>query len=220
MNEVASAKYLAWSDQLEPDFNLIREALKRPYARMDGDYSKPYEIPIPNFVAVRVVAQTLVQRAKCDLLLGQPDKALQELTLLHDMSRLLEGAPTGKPMTLVAAMINVAITGLYVDTIAEGFQKHAWQEPQLAALQQQLKEINLSPFVAEALKAEQASLTHTAEIIEFSKIAMPEVMFSAPPKTIGRRIEQNLKSYGYNFLPRGWVYQNMAVYASFNTMPY
>ena len=76
------AKYLAWSDQFEPDFDLIREALKRPYARMDGDYSVPYEIPIPNFVAVRVVAQTLAQRAKCDLLLGQPDKALQELTLV------------------------------------------------------------------------------------------------------------------------------------------
>ena len=38
---VASAKdYLAWSDQFEPDFDLIREALKRPYARMDGDYSQ------------------------------------------------------------------------------------------------------------------------------------------------------------------------------------
>ena len=106
---------------------------------MDGDYSQPYEIPIPNFVTVRAVAQMLAQRAQCYLLLGQPDKALEELTLMHDLCRLLEGAPTGKPMTLVAAMINVAVTGLYVDTIAEGFQWHAWQEPQLAALQEQLE---------------------------------------------------------------------------------
>ena len=101
LNEAAAAKYLAWSDQFEPDFDSIREALKRPCARMDGDYSVPYEIPIPNFVAVRIVAQTLAQRARCDLLLGRPDKALQELTLMHDMCRLLEAAPTGKPMTLV-----------------------------------------------------------------------------------------------------------------------
>jgi len=63
LNETASVKYLAWSAHFEPDFDLLREALKRPYARMDGDYSKPFEQPIPNFVAVRVVAQTLAQRA-------------------------------------------------------------------------------------------------------------------------------------------------------------
>ena len=213
------ADFLAWSDQAVPDFDLIREALKRPYSRMDGDYSIPYEQPIPNFITVRAVAQVLAERAQCYLLLGQPDKALQELTLLHDFRHLLEAAPSGKPMTLVSAMINVAVTGLYVDTIARGLQSHAWQEPQLAALQKQLADINLTPFVGEALKAEQASVCHTAEIVEFSKIAMPEVMFSGPPKTIGRRIEQNLKSCGYNLLPRGWVYQNMAVYASLIQLP-
>ena len=107
-NEVEAKKYLAWSGQFEPDFDFIREALKRPYARMDGDYAKPFEVPMPNFVTVRIVAQTLAQRAHCYLLLGQPGKALRELTLLNDSRRLLEGAPTGKPMTLVAAMINVA----------------------------------------------------------------------------------------------------------------
>ena len=131
---------------------------------MDGDYSRPAEIPIPNFVAVRIVAQTLAQRAKCDLLLGLPDKALQQLTLLHDMCRLLEAAPTGKPMTLVAAMINVAVTGLYADTIASGLQSRAWQEPQLAALQKQLAEINLAPFMFDALQEESAGICRSAQI--------------------------------------------------------
>ena len=148
LNEIIAAKYLAWSDQFQPEFDLMREALKRPYARMDGDYSKPNEQPIPNFINVRAVAQVLAQRAKCDLLLGQPDKALEELTLLHDTCRLLEAAPTGKPMTLVAAMINVAVTGLYVDTIANGIQPRRWQEPQLVVIQKQLNGINLAPIVA------------------------------------------------------------------------
>ena len=77
------------------------------------------------------------------------------------MCRLLEGAPTGKPMTLVAAMINVAVTGLYVDTIADGFQKHAWQEPQLAALQAAAcRNQFYRHSMAEAFKAEQSSLSH------------------------------------------------------------
>jgi hypothetical protein len=152
-----ASDYLKWSDQFGGDFALIREAVKRPYARLDGDYSYPPTMPIPNFVAVRAVSQMLAQRAQCYLLLGQPDKALQELTLLNNLRRVLEGEPAGKPMTLVSAMINVAVTGLYVNTIADGFQLHAWKEHQLVALQKQLEEVNLAPFVREAFHDEQVS---------------------------------------------------------------
>src|SRR5450759_3762039 len=64
-NEMAATNYLAWSDQFESDFDLIREAVKRTYARMDGDYQQPFAIPIPNFITVRTVSQVLAQRAKC-----------------------------------------------------------------------------------------------------------------------------------------------------------
>ncbi|MGA2855121.1 MAG: hypothetical protein ABSE90_13470 [Verrucomicrobiota bacterium] len=205
--EPAARDYLAWSDQFQPDFDLMREALKLPYARMDGDYSIPYQMPIPNFVAVRNVAQVLAQRAKCDLLLGQPDKALQELTLLHDMCRLMQAAPTGKPMTLVAAMINVAVTGLYVDAIAGGLQSRAWQEPQLAALQEQLKEINLTPFVLEALHEEPAAICRDAEIVWIKK------MFDMTGHV---KWTDRVRWW---FWPRGWTYQNMVNVAMLGQKP-
>jgi hypothetical protein len=207
--EPAARDYLAWSDQLEPDFDLMREALKRPYARIDCDYSIPYEISIPNFVAVRIVAQTLTQRAKCDLLLNQPDKALQELTLLHDMRHLLEAAPSGKPMTLVAAMINVAVTGLYVDTIAYGFQQHAWQEPQLAVLQKQLADINLNPFVLAALREEPAGLCRDAQILPLLKLL--NLGNSRPEKRSEKVVDW--------LWPRGWTYQNMVNVATLQQKP-
>jgi hypothetical protein len=211
LDETAAAKYLAWSDQFKPDFDLIREALKRPYARIDCDYSIPYEISIPHFVAVRVVVQTLAQRAKCDLLLGQPDKALQELTLLHDMCRLLEGAPTGKPMTLVASMINVAVAGLYAETIAYGLQSHFWREPQLAALQEQLKEINLPPFVMESFREEPV---HSSRVLEnTTPAALAELLSNHHPKNLW----ETLSDPNYRllkFMPRGWVYLNMKLAVS------
>ena len=148
----AANDYLAWSDSFESEFDVIRAALKRPYARMDGDYTQPFAIPIQNFVAVRQVAQTLADRAKCHLLLGQPERALQDLTLMHDLCHVLEGKPTGKPMTLVAAMINVAVTGLYADTIADGFRLQAWREPQLTAIEELSASIDLLPLVAEAFR--------------------------------------------------------------------
>jgi len=154
----SASAYLKWSDQFHSDFDLMRQALKRPYARMNGDYRYPPTMPIPNFVNIRAVSQTLAQRAQCYLLLGQPDKALQELTLLNNLRHLLEGAPTGKPMPLVSTMINVAVAGLYAEVIADGFRLHEWQTPQLIELQNQLEQINLAPYLKESFHDEQVSI--------------------------------------------------------------
>jgi hypothetical protein len=206
----AAADYLKWSDQFEPAFDEIREALKRPYAVIPGDYSKPFEQPIPNFVTMRAVAQTLAQRAQCFLLLNRPEAALPELTLMHDVCRILEKPPTGQPETLVEAMINVAITGLYVATVQEGFRLHAWQAPQLAALQAQLAEINLPPWIAAAFQAEQAGTCHSAELTQPSQISM--IGLASAKRTIWKKI-MNLPTRAIDLAPRGWVYQNMAVCA-------
>jgi hypothetical protein len=205
-NETVAADYLKWSDRFQPAFDLIREALKRPYARMDGDYSQPYQIPVPKFVQARALAQVLAQRAKCSLLLGQPEQALHELTLLNDSRKLLEGAPTGKPMSFVASMINVAITGLYADTIAYGLQSHFWREPQLTALQEQLKDINLPPFLVESFKEEPMFSSRCLETT--TPAALAELVSGHSPTNLW----QKLKDSNYRLLkilPRGWVYQNM-----------
>jgi hypothetical protein len=204
-----AANFLAWSDQYQPDFDLMRQALKRPYSRMDGDYSVPYEIPIANFINLRAVAQVLAQRTKCDLLLGQPDKALENLTLLNDSRRIMECVPAGKPMTVVDAMNNVAVTGLYVDTIAYGLQKHAWREPQLAALQSQLEQINLPSFVIQALECEPAAMTHALETIP---VVTLDQWFSNVPKM---DVWDKIQSLKWLLMPRGWIYQNMATEAKF-----
>lgn len=202
-NEAVAVNYLKWSDQFQPNFDLIREALKRPYARMDRDYSQPFQGPIQNFIATRTLAQVLAQRTKCFLLLGQPEKALREVTLLNDSRHFLEG----KPMLLVSAMINVAVTGLYADTIANGLQSHAWQEPQLAAIQEQLKKINLTPIVADAFKMERVASSQVLTTKSPSEIAN---LFYAGDKKI--TFLEKIQNPMYRFLvfaPRGWVYQNM-----------
>src|SRR5262249_14110858 len=109
--------YVEWSHQFSEDFDQIRSALKRPCARIECDYGQPTTVDVPNFYAIRNLAQTLAQRAHSFFLLREPQNALQELTLLHDLCRILESPPTCKPITLVAAMINVAVTGLYIETI-------------------------------------------------------------------------------------------------------
>ena len=82
--------YLAWTRQFSPEFDRVREALKRPYARIDCDYAEPMTVLAPNFITIRNLAQSLSQRAHCYLLLNQPENALSELTMLHDLCRILE----------------------------------------------------------------------------------------------------------------------------------
>jgi hypothetical protein len=220
------ADYLAWSDQFVPAFDDVREALKRPCAMIPGDYSQSYLMPIPNFVLMRNLAQTLAQRTQCHLLLGEPDQALREIILMHDLCRILERPPTGKPETLVEAMINVAITGLYVGTIQEGFRLHAWQEPQMAALQAQLKAINLPPLVLAALKTGQASSIHTFETTPAQKLAdlfqMVTVVSHDHKTKSGDTFWRRLQNPMYLFLelvPRGWLYQNMVNVALLEQKP-
>lgn len=198
-----AADFLAWSDQFEPEFAIIRDALRRPQAQIAGDYQRPFSLPIPDFVGVRNIAQLLAERAQCYLVLGQPEPALKELTLLHDLRRMLGGKPT----LLVAAMIDTAVAGLYTSIVADGFALRAWREPQLVALQRQLAEIKLPPVVLDALRTEGGATSQTllqlqpAEIIELFRFnetkSSPWAKFTDPAYLL------------FKFAPRGWVYQNL-----------
>ena len=135
---------------------------------MDGDYVNPEMIPIPNYITLRVLGQLLAQRTQCELLLGRPDAASNDLTLLHGLSRFLDGGSAKRPQTLVSAMINVALTGIYADTIADGLRLQAWNDPQLAAIQSQLTEVHLMPQVVDALQEERAAEVELFQYGSFS----------------------------------------------------
>ncbi len=201
ITESSASNYLAWSAAFEPQFNQIREALKRPAVWMDGDYSEGFKQPVPNFVNYRAVSQVLTHRAKCHLLLGQPAEALDDLTLLHHLNLTL--VKTGKPVILVSSMIHTAIAWLYADAVACGLDSHAWREPELAALQKQLAEIHLLPAVGNSLREERASACHLLEFSTLEKIRK----YSNP-----RNSEADLD--WWFILPGGWVYQNMAALAT------
>jgi hypothetical protein len=205
----AAADYIAWTDQAEEDFDFIRAALKRPFAQIPGDYSDPVAMPIPNFVAIRSVSQVLAQRAQCFLLLDRPAEALRELELMHGLSRVIRGNNYERPVTLVAAMIDVAVTGIYTSVIADGLRLHAWREPELIALQEQLSHIHLLPGILQALRYEQTALPtflQNPDRKRLSSVVMP----GATAQNTATRIFENMRNSGAMFVPRGWIYQNMA----------
>ena len=196
-----AAEYLALSQPAVPDLDVLRKALKRPCARMDGDYQRPFDHPIPNFVRMRTVAQMLSQRAQCYLLLGQSEAAWHELALVRDMCRLLDSKPASDCPTLVEAMIDVAITGLYTQVIADGLRLQAWREPELAAMQKQLIDIHLLPLVRAAFNAERAASIRTFET--YPPAELKKLFFFGKDR---QGLWDKLKSPAYlliTFAPRG-----------------
>jgi hypothetical protein len=114
-------------------------------------------------------------------------------------------------MTLVAAMINVAVVGLYEETIADGFRLNAWREPQLAALQSQLQEIDLPDPVMMAFRHEPISVCRTLETTRLGKI-MTMISGSGSSGSWRENIDV-LRSHAYDLMPLGWTYQNMVTIA-------
>ena len=201
--------YLAWTQPAEADFDVMRQGLQRPLVRLDGDYRLPYQRPIAGFVRMRTAAQMLAQRAQCYLLLGQPEAAWHELASVRGICKMMEGKPAGNAPTLVEAMIDVAITGLYTSIVQDGLARHAWREPELAAIQQQLEEVNFIPLLNRSFNAERAATCRTFEVTSRSELV----------KLFGFRGQvqfwwDRIKDPTYlliTFAPRGWIYQNMCV---------
>jgi hypothetical protein len=203
-----AADYLAWSDQFAPEFDLIRKALQRPCSRMDGDYQRPFEIPLVNFVNVRNMAQTAAQRAQCCLLLRRPEQAFRELSLNFELRRLL----ASKSTLLVAAMIDVAIAGLDAGVIADGLRLQAWREPELIALQEQLQQVRLLQSVAVSFQTERAAACHTLETTSARDMAKL-LSFGRPEEGFWKRV-RNPVYLLLKLAPRGWVYLNLTTIAT------
>jgi len=205
-----AADYLIWSEPITTNLDLIRQALKRPYARIDGDYERPFMNPILNYVAIRDVAQTLAERAQCRLVLGQPEEAWRELALIRELCRLLEPQPAGKSITLVAAMIDAAVSGLYTMIVQDGLRMRAWREPQLLAIQRQLRETDLlSPFVA-AIRSDRAASDRTYEIMTPGEISM---IYLQQSHLLHPGLEERIHALALDWMPRGWIYQDRAASA-------
>jgi hypothetical protein len=212
----AAAECLAASQPAVPDLDVLREALERPCARMDSDYQRPFERPVPNFIRMRILAQMLSQRAQCYLLLGQPEAAWHELALVRDMCRMLEAKPANNCATLVDTMIDVAITGFYTSIIQDGLRLRVWREPELAGMQKQLMDINLLQLLHASFNAERAGSCRTFGT--YPPAELKKLFFFGPHQP---GLWEKLSDPVFllvTFAPHGWLYQNLRVGAQANVI--
>jgi len=200
---ITAEGFLEYFSAFEPDLRLLDEAYRRPYARFDGDYDSPYEVPIPNYVHLRTLAQSLAEQASAHMALGQSAEALQDLRRLRGLIDVL-----GKlNQTLVGAMIRVAVAGLYVNVLGEGLASGRLGDATWPELSGSLGSLNVITNVTVSLAIERAAVIHMLEHFPRWRLAKAFTNGNDPSDSPWRH------GMGWFILlaPRGWFYQNQVV---------
>lgn len=204
-DELSLCELDEWFAQWDESFARLRAAGKRPKARLRGGYTSPADAPIPNFVAIRTLAQVLGSRAKVHLMRGESMAAFEDLETLEVVMRSLQA----KPGALVTAMIHVAVAGLYLETIEEGLRYNLWADTELQQLAPRLLEMNLLQVVTDGIRAERAAvLRHFSALAQRQRDPIyntTKKLFSSGKWTVERAVVQ--------FSPPSWVRRTQARYA-------
>jgi hypothetical protein len=188
----------AWFEQWEPGFEELREAAKRPFAYLPGDYSSAPLIPIQNFVAVRTLAQTCSTKANINLLLHHPEAARKDFQSLEAVIHSLDT----QPKTLVAAMIQVAVAGLYCDTLHDGIEAGLWPPDQLADMQAYLEKLDLlTPVYRSLMEGERVG---ACQLLDEATSISGSVKLSRAINGENSRIREFVAA----LFPRGWIRRN------------
>jgi len=191
---------VAWFNQFQAEFDALQEACQRPHMRLPGSYGDPFGAPIPNFVSVRILAQALSVSLKANLLVGQPDAALRDAAIMAQLMQYLRESD----FTLVAAMIRVAVGGLYVDSVGEGLAEGLWPQRHCAAIQEQLRTMDLLSSYANAMRWERAAGVYLFERFKGGDAGRvyAEVFSEAKP------LWRDPMRVFIELSPRGWHCQN------------
>lgn len=204
-NQLSLAGLHDWFAQWDEPLAQLRQAAKRPHARFPGDYTSPLDVPFHDFVAARQLAQVLASRAKVHLLLGDSAAAFEDLEAISAVMKSCKA----KPGTLVISMIHVAIAGLYLDTIEEGFHENLWAEREMFQIIPRLREMNLLAVAKEGIRSERVYVLRILEAVANRK---RDPIYTRSVNGLAFD-DWSLERFLFRFSPPTWIRRDQARYA-------
>ena len=176
-----------------PVLKEIAEAARRPSCRIPAPNSDGDE-PGFHFLGFRMVARVLNTRALLNLRAGHPELALQDVVTELRLVRHLSSDPQ-----LVTHLLGLANAGIVMQALWEGLESRAWNETQLATLQEELSRAD--------------ELTPMLDWAKNDRISTYGLWFNLSTHPLWDRKRPLGENAGgllvSAFIPRGWFYQNM-----------
>ena len=174
-----------------PRLEELAQAAKRPGSRFD----LPKEDSDVSFglMSLRVAGRALNLRALTALRSGKPEPALQDV-----LTELRLARQVGQERAIIAQTLQLALSGIAMQAVWEGMESHAWDESQLAQLQDELSKADaLTPFLA------MGQDDRIAQYRFWSTLSGHPWWDRKQP--FG---ENAMTVLGSLLIPRGWFYQN------------
>src|SRR5208283_817369 len=117
----------------------LRAASQLPYSRFPVNYDSesPWAILLPHLAPLKSCAQVLQLRSVSELQNGQPDKALDDVRLVLQLTDKVRTEPI-----LISHLVRLAMVQLMLQPVWEGLAEHEWSDAQLVALDAELAKLD------------------------------------------------------------------------------
>lgn len=204
-----------WFAQYGSEFAQLEVALRRPYSRLKSDSHYAYFREGPNYVSFRTVAQAYASLCNLNLLLGDPDAAINDLVMLQ---RCVFATQANQPPTLVEAMIRSALAGMLARTLEETMAEGLWPSRYLDRIQSLVENMDLIAGYTLAVRgSERAGLLRSLEaMVEQGSRGMGIFRYFRAGDYIihGKESSKLGSTLATLLIPLGWVEQNQARFAT------
>jgi hypothetical protein len=172
----------------------LRAASGRPEAVYPVVYTldNPWGILVPHVIDVKNVCLRLNLRADAELVLGQSDRALDEVKLILRLGDSLKADPF-----LISYLVRLSTFHLAMQSIWEGLSEHRWSEAQLKELQAALASRDFLTDLERPLASERAAGILTADLLSQGKFKLN--VLTDPNPTRG----SIANAFG-KIMPHGW----------------
>ena len=170
----------------------LAEAAKRSGCRFDVPRNDE-NYPGIKILGFRHVGRLLTIRSLLHLRSGQTNAAMQDVITQLRIIRHLSSEPD-----LTVELTQLAMCGFVMQAVWEGLETHAWNEPQLVALQDELSRMDeLTPFLV-------MGQSQRISAANFYGMVTSEKWWSRDSSKSGR----SGGLLAHCLIPRGWMYQN------------
>ena len=131
----------------------LKEASRRPYSRYNVAYAEanPYGILLPHLSVLRNVTRVACLRATAQMVLDQPEAAVENVLLAMRLSESLDREPF-----LISHLVRIAALQIALATVWEGLLDQRWSDAQLRQLDAKLAAIDLMAECRLAMRGERA----------------------------------------------------------------
>ncbi len=204
--QAPAADVLLALSQFERPLSELRLACQRPASRMPLPYELGFfaQPDLPSRVRIlRNAAQVLSLRAAAELAQGRTEEALQDVTLALRLAEALRQEPF-----FLAHLARNEMLMNAVQPVWEGLAARRWSEPQLQALEAQLKPIDLLADFRTAVRGE------TVMILDLGDRVLSVATGRSSQVDPWRRAmhpEDRLAMFLLRWVyPVGWLYQDKA----------